>query len=90
MQRDLKLLIERGFAREMGTGATDPTKLLRAGAVTSCDGWLRYTWRSSSPAKFGGCMAAHITASGDEKDSATSKNGSVLGITSLTQGRSSE
>jgi len=26
LQRDIKLLIERGLVREMGTGATDPTK----------------------------------------------------------------
>ena len=26
LQRDLKLLIEHGLVREVGTGATDPTK----------------------------------------------------------------
>src|SRR5207245_2691707 len=46
--------------------------------------------QTTSPAKFAGCLAANITANGDEKDSAKSTNGSALGITSPTQGRSSE
>jgi len=44
----------------------------------------------TSPARFGGRVAASFAANGVEKDSATRRNGLLLGTTSFTQGTSSE
>jgi predicted HTH transcriptional regulator len=56
LQRDLKLLVEKGLVREVGTGPTDPTKYyqppLSQAVTANCDSARR---ASSTPA----CLSVH-------------------------------
>jgi len=64
-----------------------------ASALTSNDqlpvGFVMNPAHMTSPAKFGRRVAASMAANGVENDSATRRNGLLLGNTPLTQGTSS-
>src|SRR6267143_1403770 len=65
----------------------------RNAAIASCDqsaiGLKTKPAQMTNPARFGGFEAANSNASGAEKDSANSTNGSALGTAALTNGRNS-
>ena len=65
-----------------------------ASALTSNDqlpvGFVMNPAHMTSPARFGRRVAASFAANGVEKDSATRRNGLLLGTASFTQGTSSE